>query len=152
MRSMSITFRLPSLAVLLSLSLAACAQPAAQAAPPAAPPVTAAKALARDVTEWNEFTGRLEAVHHVDVRPRVSGIVSSVNFTEGAIVRQGDLLFQIDPRPFQAEVDRLRAELQRAEATRTRTAAERDRAQRLAQDNAISAEEGDRRIAAADEA
>jgi membrane fusion protein, multidrug efflux system len=138
---------------LLTLTfLAACASPAAQAGDPPPAPVTAARAVARTVTEWNEFTGRLEAVHHVDVRPRVSGIVSSVNFTEGAIVRQGDLLFLIDPRPFQAEVDRLRAELQRAEATRTRTAAERDRAKRLAQDNAISAEESDRRVAAAAEA
>ena len=137
---------------LLALTvLAACASPAAQAGDPPPPPVTAARALSRTVTEWNEFTGRLEAVHHVDIRPRVSGVVSSVNFTEGAIVRQGDVLFQIDPRPFQAEVDRLRAELQRAQATRTRTAAERDRAERLAHDNAISAEESDRRVAAADE-
>ena len=132
-------------------ALAGCASPSAQAGDPPPPPVTAARALSRTVTEWNEFTGRLEAVHHVDIRPRVSGIVSSVNFTEGAIVRQGELLFQIDPRPFQAEVDRLRAELQRAQATRTRTAAERDRAERLAHDNAISAEESDRRVAAADE-
>jgi membrane fusion protein, multidrug efflux system len=133
-------------------AITACASPSAQAGDPPPAPVTAARALSRTVTEWNEFTGRLEAVHHVDVRPRVSGIVSSVNFTEGAIVRQNDLLFQIDPRPFQAEVDRLRAELLRAQAGRTRTAAERDRAERLAHDNAISAEESDRRVAAAEEA
>ena len=108
--------------------------------------------MSRPVTEWNEFTGRLEAVHHVDIRPRVSGVVSAVHFTEGALVRQGDVLFQIDPRPFQAEVDRLTAELQRAQATLTRTAAERDRAERLVAGNAISAEEHDRRTAAADEA
>jgi multidrug efflux system membrane fusion protein len=132
--------------------LSACAAPAAQAGDPPAPQVTAARAIARPVTEWNEFTGRLEAVHHVDIRPRVSGVVSAVHFTEGAIVHQGDLLFQIDPRPFQAEVDRLTAELQRAQATLTRTVAERDRAERLATGNAISAEEHDRRLAAADEA
>jgi membrane fusion protein, multidrug efflux system len=149
---MSITFRLASLAVLLSLSLAACAQPAAQAAPPAAPPVTAAKALARDVTEWNEFTGRLEAVHHVDVRPRVSGLIASVRFTEGAIVQRGDVLFEIDPRPFQAEADRLRADLARAKAAFARTAAERERARRLTAENAISAEEHDRRFSSAAEA
>jgi len=140
------------LPILTLTALAACASPSAQAGDPPPPPVTASRALSRTVTEWNEFTGRLEAVHHVDVRPRVSGIVSSVTFTEGALVRQGDLLFQIDPRPFQAEVDRLRAELLRAQATRTRTAAERQRAERLAHDNAISAEESDRRVAAADEA
>jgi membrane fusion protein, multidrug efflux system len=132
--------------------LAACASPAAQAGDAPPPQVTAAHAVSRPVTEWQEFTGRLEPVHHVDIRPRVSGVVSSVHFTEGAVVRKGDLLFQIDPRPFQAEVDRLRAELQRAQATLTRTAAERDRAERLGRDNAISAEERDRRLAAAEEA
>ena len=75
------------------------------------------KCSSRDVTEWDEFTGRLEAVNTVAVRPRVSGFVSAVRFTEGAVVHRGDLLFQIDPRPFQAEVDRLRAELARARAT-----------------------------------
>jgi membrane fusion protein, multidrug efflux system len=140
------------LSLLLLAILSACASPAAQAGDPPAPQITAARAVSRQVTEWNEFTGRVEAVHHVDIRPRVSGVISNVYFQEGAIVRRGDVLFQIDPRPFQAEVDRLGAELQRAQATATRTAAERDRAQRLAQDNAISAEERDRRVAAADEA
>jgi membrane fusion protein, multidrug efflux system len=140
------------LALLLLAILTACAAPAAQAGDPPATPITAARAVSRPVTEWNEFTGRLEAVHHVDIRPRVSGVVSAVHFTEGALVRQGDVLFQIDPRPFQAEVDRLAAELQRAQATLTRTAAERERAERLVAGNAISAEEHDRRTAAADEA
>jgi len=140
------------LSLLMLALLSACASPAAQAGAPPPPQVTAAHAVARPVTEWNEFTGRLEAVHHVDIRPRVSGVVAAVHFTEGALVRQGDVLFQIDPRPFQAEVDRLGAELQRAQATQTRTTAERDRAERLATGNAISAEEHDRRLAAADEA
>ena len=140
------------LTLLMLAFLSACASPAAQAGDPPPPQVTAARAVARPVTEWNEFTGRLEAVHHVDIRPRVSGVVSAVHFTEGAIVRQGDVLFQIDPRPFQAEVDRLGAELQRAQATLTRTTAERDRADRLVNGNAISTEEHDRRLAAADEA
>jgi membrane fusion protein, multidrug efflux system len=157
MRVMSNTPRVapisvPALLVLTSLALAACASPAAQSAPPPAPPVTAARAVARDVTEWNEFTGRLEAVHHVDVRPRVSGLVSSVHFAEGTIVRRGDLLFQIDARPFQAEVDRLSADLARARAALTRTTAERERAQRLSAENAMSAEERDRRASSATEA
>ena len=97
--------------------LSACAHPAAQPADAPAPQVTVAEVIARDVTEWDEFTGRLEAVNTVAVRPRVSGFVAAVRFDEGAIVRRGDLLFQIDPRPFQAEVDRLRAELARARAT-----------------------------------
>jgi RND family efflux transporter MFP subunit len=157
MRAMSTTSRLASLALLAAVAaasavLSGCASPAAQAAPPPAPPVTAARALARDVTEWNEFTGRLEAVHHVDVRPRVSGLIAAVHFTEGAIVRRGDLLFEIDARPFQAEVDRLRADLARARAAAARTAAERGRAQRLSAENAMSAEEHDRRSSSAAEA
>jgi multidrug efflux system membrane fusion protein len=93
--------------------LQACARTSAQPAAPAPPKVTTAEVLSREVTEYDEFTGRLEAVNTVAVRPRVSGYVSSVRFREGAIVKKGDLLFQIDPRPFQAEVDRLRAELVR---------------------------------------
>ncbi len=149
---MSNTFRLLSAAILASVSLAACASPSAQATPPQAPSVTAAKALAREVTDWNEYTGRLEAVHEVDVRPRVSGLITSVQFTEGAVVRRGDVLFQIDPRPFQAEVDRLRADLARANAGLARASAERDRAKRLSSENAIATEEHDRRLSSATEA
>jgi len=141
-----------TLAALAALALAACATPAAQSAPPAAPTVTAAHVAERDITEWSEFTGRLEAVHKVDVRPRVSGLISSVHFREGALVRRGDVLFEIDPRPFQAEVDRLGAELARARATLTRASAERDRAERLVKENAISMEEHDRRASSAVEA
>ena len=157
MRGMSTTSRLASLTLLAAVAAASvafsgCASPAAQGAPPPAPPVTAARALARDVTEWNEFTGRLEAVHHVDVRPRVSGQIASVQFAEGAIVRRGDVLFEIDARPFQAEVDRLRADLARARAASARTAAESGRAERLSAENAMSAEERDRRSSSAAEA
>ena len=130
----------------LSLSVA-CADTSAQPAPPAPPQVTVAAALDREITEWDEFTGRLEAVDSVEVRPRVSGYVSAVTFHEGAVVRKGDALFQIDPRPFQAEVDRLRAELTRARATVQRAASELQRAERLRAENAISQEEHDRRSA-----
>ena len=98
--------------------LTGCARPAAQPAEPPPPQVTVAEVIARDITEWDEFTGRLEAVNTVDVRPRVSGYVAAVRFEEGAIVRRGDLLFQIDPRPFQAEVDRLSRRADRAPAPR----------------------------------
>jgi multidrug efflux system membrane fusion protein len=140
------------IAVLISTFAASCARPAAQQAPAADPQVTVAAVLARDVTEWDEFTGRLEAVNTVSIRPRVSGYVSTVRFVEGALVEKGALLFQIDPRPFQAEVDRLRAELERARATVQRARSERQRAERLSAENAMSAEERERRASFADEA
>ena len=132
--------------------LAACAKTSAQPAPPPPPQVTVANVIERDVTEWDEFTGRLQAVDSVEVRPRVSGFVSAVRFTEGAMVRRGDLLFQIDPRPFQAEVDRLRAELTRAQATVQRANSEFARAERLRDARTRSSnEEHDRRASFAQE-
>jgi multidrug efflux system membrane fusion protein len=136
---------------LLGFALSACDRTAAQPADPPPPKVTVAQVIARDVTEWDELTGRLEAVNTVEIRPRVSGFVSAVRFHEGAIVRRGDLLFQIDARPFQAEVDRLRAELARAKATVQRASSELQRAERLASENAMSHEEHERRASFAQE-
>ena len=87
-----------------ALLVSACARNVAaqqQAAPP--PQVTVAAAISRKVTEFDEFTGRFEAVERVEVRPRVSGYISSVNFTDGNEVKKGDVLFVIDPRPYVAE-------------------------------------------------
>jgi len=128
-----------------------CTKTVAQHAPAPPPEVTVAHVISREVTEWDEFTGRLQAVDTVDVRPRVSGYVAAVRFQEGAVVRRGDLLFEIDPRPFQAEVDRLRAELARARATGRRATSELQRAERLRAENAIASEEHDRRAAFAQE-
>ena len=128
-----------------------CANPAAQPGPSPPPRVTVAAAIDREITEWDDFTGRLEAVDSVEIRPRVSGYVAAVGFTEGAIVRRGDVLFQIDPRPFAAEVDRLRAELTRARATVHRAASELQRAERLRSENAMAQEELDRRASFAEE-
>jgi multidrug efflux system membrane fusion protein len=114
--------------------------------------VTAAAAVARDVTEWDEFTGRLEPVQSVGIRPRVSGLISNVTFEEGSLVSPGQLLFQLDDRPFVAQVERLRAELAQANAARDRAASETRRADRLANDNAMSLEERERRAGAATEA
>ena len=137
--------------IALAAFVSACANTAAQQPPPPPPQVAVASVIERDVTEWDEFTGRLQAVDSVEVRPRVSGYVSAVRFSEGAIVRKGDLLFQIDPRPFQAEVDRLKAELDRARATVQRADSELARAERLRSANAISNEDHDRRAAFAQE-
>ena len=126
----------------------------ASAQPSGAPPppkITVAEVVSRDVTEWDEFTGRLEAVNSVAIRPRVSGYVAAVRFDEGALVKKGDLLFEIDARPFQAEVDRLRAELDRARATVQRASSELQRADQLSREDAMSPEERDRRSAFAKE-
>jgi len=140
-----------ALVVLPFVVFPACARTAAQPADAPAPRVTVAEAVSRTVTEWDEVTGRLEAVNTVAVRPRVSGFVAAVRFEEGAIVRRGDLLFQIDPRPFEADADRLRAELARARATVQRATSELQRAGRLAGENAMSHEEQERRAAFAQE-
>lgn len=140
------------LASVLAPFLAACTDTIAQQ--PTAPPptaVTVETVVDRDVTEWDEFTGRLEAIDTVAVRPRVSGAISRVSFSEGGTVARGQLLFQIDPRPFQAEVDRLRAELTRVRATVRRAASEFSRAERLQAQNAMSHEEVERRAAFAEE-
>ena len=137
-----------SFAILLSACTRAGAQPSQ--APPS-PKVTVAEVVSRDVTDWDEFTGRLEAVHSVAIRPRVSGLVAAIRFEEGAMVKRGDLLFEIDARPFQAEVDRLRAEVTRAEATVRRAQHDLERARSLSSDSAMSPEEIDRRAAFAEE-
>ena len=144
--------RLPILLLVLTALAAACARVESRAAAPAAPQVTAAPAIARIITEWDEFTGRLEPVQSVGVRPRVSGLISTVSFDEGSLVRQGQVLFEIDARPFQAQVDRLRAELAQATVARDRAATEMRRADRLSADNAISLEERERRAGSAAEA
>jgi membrane fusion protein, multidrug efflux system len=134
-----------ALLLVATLVAAGCAETSAQPAAPPPPQVTIATVASRDIIEWEEFTGRLEAVNTVAVRPRVSGYVAAVRFAEGALVRRGEVLFQIDPRPFQTEVDRLRAELDRARATVDRAGTELERAERLAAENAISREERERR-------
>jgi len=139
------------MALAVTLLAAGCMQTSAQPGPPPPPQVTVANVIERDVTEWDEFTGRLQAVDSVEVRPRVSGLIAAVRFHEGAIVRRGDPLFEIDPRPFQAEVDRLRAELTRSRATGQRAASELQTAEKLRAENAIAKEEHDRRAAFAQE-
>ena len=134
------------------LVLSACGQaPDAKQSMPAAK-VSVAEVIEQPINEWDEFTGRLEAPESVDVRPRVSGFIDRVAFDEGSLVKKGDLLFQIDPRPFQAEVKRLEAQLQQARASQTRTQSEARRGERLRKSNAISAELADARASAAQEA
>jgi multidrug efflux system membrane fusion protein len=114
----------------------------------ALPQVEVAEVIHRPLREWEEFSGRLQAVNTVDVRPRVSGFVDRVAFTDGARVKKGQLLFQIDPRPFQAEVDRLVAERTRSVSDLELAKANRARAERLISAHAVSREEYERQVAA----
>ncbi|WP_373696664.1 efflux RND transporter periplasmic adaptor subunit [Microvirga yunnanensis] len=134
--------------LLFAFALADCDK-AAQAQSAAPPPlVTVTQPVKRTVTDWNEFTGRFEAIEEVDVRPRVGGFVDSVEFKDGAIVRSGDLLYVIDPRPFEAAA--LIAEGQLADARAKGEFAKRDleRALNLVQTNAVSEQAVDQRRAA----
>lgn len=103
--------------------------------------VTTAEVVVADVSDWSDFTGRLEAVESVEVRARVGGFVESVHFEEGGRVEQGALLFQIDARPFRAEVDRLSAERARAGSELALARSNHARAKRLFAQNATSREE-----------
>src|SRR5881398_531875 len=102
--------------VLLAHALASCdSRPGAGAAPPP-PPVTVARPLQKSITEWDEYTGRFEAVETVEVRARVSGFIDSIKFNEGQMVKQGDLLFVIDQRPYKIAVEQAKADVERAKA------------------------------------
>jgi RND family efflux transporter MFP subunit len=142
-----------SAAVLAALvGLSGCKSEATTAQQAPAPQVSVASALERDVTEWDEFTGRLEAVESVEVRPRVTGYIESVNFTEGSTVNKGDLLFVIDPRPYRAELSKAEAELARAVARSELAVADEGRSTKLLDIKAVSREEYESRINAAREA
>src|SRR5450830_799060 len=143
-------FPLAALAVVVMSACGKAPVAAGGGAMPAAK-VSVAKVIEQPVNEWDEFTGRLEAPETVEIRPRVSGQIDSVAFTEGALVKKGDLLFQIDPRPYQAEVHRLEAQLQQARAGASRSANEAERGKRLLSSNAISAELADTRSRSAQE-
>jgi membrane fusion protein, multidrug efflux system len=106
------------------LLLAACGEVETAEAPPEPPRVTVARPEQREVTEWDEFTARFVAVERVELRARVSGYLNSYHFSDGQVVRQGELLFRIDPRPFEAAV--AAAEGRVAEARSRATLADRE--------------------------
>jgi multidrug efflux system membrane fusion protein len=121
------------------------AEPASAAPSAAAPatPVSVAVVVQSDVATWDDFSGRLEAVERVDIRPRVSGTVQSVHFREGALVKAGDLLVTIDPAPYQADVDRAAAQVLAAQARLTNATSTYQRSKHLLEDHAISQREYD---------
>src|ERR1700692_4752287 len=133
------SFRGPkSLIVLLAITLSGCGdKPPAQAAA-GAPPVTVAQPTKLTVTDWDEFTGRFEAVEEVQVRARAGGFVTSVEFRDGAFVNTGDLLYVIDPRPFEAVAEQAEGQLSDARAKAELGKRELDRALTLNQTQAVA--------------
>jgi multidrug efflux system membrane fusion protein len=133
-----------ALAGFAALGLSGCGP--ANSAPEAAaggPPVTAATVLAKQVNETQEFSGRLEAVERVDIRARVGGFITAVNFKPGSLVKKGDVLFVIDARPFQAEANRAEAAAVSARAKADLARLELGRSERLLADKAIAQREVD---------
>src|SRR6476659_1368741 len=110
-------------------------------------PVNVVTAIEKEVNEWDEFTGRLDPVESVEIRPRVSGYITEIHFEAGAIVKKGDLLYVIDPRPYQADFDRAAAEVDRMDAQLKLAQIELTRAKELREKNTISASEFDQRAA-----
>jgi RND family efflux transporter MFP subunit len=116
-----------------------------QQAPPAAS-VTVATVEQKEIVEWEEFTGRTEAVDSVEVRPRVSGYIQEVRFQSGQLVKKGDVLFVIDPRWHKADFDRRAAEVERAKVQLENAKREADRSAQLLTNKAISTEDADARV------
>ncbi|CAB3757409.1 efflux RND transporter periplasmic adaptor subunit [Paraburkholderia humisilvae] len=108
------------------------------AAPAPLTEVDVAAVVQKTITDWQSYSGRLEAIDKVDIRPQVPGTIVAVNFKDGALVKKGDVLFVIDPRPYQAEVDRAAAQVAAAQAQRLYAQTDWERAQRLIGDNAIA--------------
>jgi membrane fusion protein, multidrug efflux system len=134
------------ISLLFALALAGCDEKAqSQAAAPPPPPVTVAQPVKRTVTDWDEFTGRFEAIEEVQVRARVGGFVNSVEFKDGAIVHAGDLLYIIDPRPFEAVASQAQGQLDDARAKAELAKRELDRGLNLVQTSAVSVQVVDQR-------
>lgn len=130
----------------------AAATPATASAAPAAATVDVAQVGSRAVTEWQQYSGRLEAIERVDLHAQVSGILTAVHFKDGSLVKKGDLLFTIDPRPFAAELARAEAQLAGAQARAAYTASDLARGERLLAENAIARRDFDEKQNAAREA
>ncbi|WP_420998399.1 efflux RND transporter periplasmic adaptor subunit [Cupriavidus sp. 30B13] len=128
----------------------ASATAAATAAP--AIDVDAATVVSQSIVEWQDYSGRLEAIDKVEIRPLVPGKIVAVHFKDGQLVKKGDSLFTIDPRPYQAEVDRAAAQLAAAEARASYTTSDASRADRLIESNAIARRDFDEKHNAAREA
>src|SRR5882757_3595055 len=138
--SMTSLIRLPRAAAALSLvlALAACGQSPQSAGGPPPPAVTVAKPVARGVTDLDEYVGRFVAIDSVEIRARVSGYLDKIHFRDGQMVKQGDLLFTIDKRPFENTAAQARANLAQAKANLAFTEADLERGRQLVQQRTIA--------------
>lgn len=131
--------------ICLSALLAGCGPSGRGVAPPA-PPVTVATPVVREIVEWDEYTGRFEAINYVEVRARVSGYLESIHFFDGQVVKEGELLFVIDKRPFQAALAAAEGRAAEAKAQQQLARNDRARAEKLLKAKAVSQEEYDLRL------
>jgi membrane fusion protein, multidrug efflux system len=127
--------------------IAAGVVPAMSQGAPPPPPVTVATPLAKRITTWDEYSGRFEAIESVEVRPRVSGFVETIHFKDGQLVKAGELLFTIDPRPFAIAVDSAKAEIARAQAQVDLADNEVERARPLVKSAVVTERDFDQRKA-----
>jgi RND family efflux transporter MFP subunit len=127
------------------LLLLGCQEQKAVELPP--PVVTVTQAVEKKVQDWDEYTGRLAPIGTVEVRPRVSGYITEVKFVDGDLVKKGQPLFLIDPRPYQADYDRAKAEVDKADAALTLAAADFERARQLREKGVTAAGDFDQRSA-----
>ncbi|MBX9843556.1 MAG: efflux RND transporter periplasmic adaptor subunit [Xanthobacteraceae bacterium] len=144
---------LPLSAVLLAaFAVAGCDNKPAASAGPELPVVTVSRPLEKQITEWDEYTGRFVAVKTVEIRARVSGFIDSIHFKDGQIVKQGDLLFVIDPRPYRLAVEQAKADLERARSRYEIATLDLERATPLLRSQAVTEREFDTRRATQREA
>jgi RND family efflux transporter MFP subunit len=132
-------------AVLASLLLSACGESQQQQAAPPPPAVTVAIPIKREIVDYDEYVGRFVAVNSVEIRARVSGYLEKIHFTDGQVVKEGDLLFTIDKRPFQTSLDQAKANLQRARADLAFAENDLERASQLVRDKTITQQVYDQR-------
>lgn len=139
-------------AMFLSVLLVGCDDGVAQNAVPQAPAVSAADVVVKSISQWDSFNGRIEAVESVQLRPRVSGYIDKVNYTDGQEVKKGEVLFTIDDRTYRAELEQAQASLARAKTQASLARSEANRTDKLVNTNVVSREEWEQRRSAATQA
>ncbi|KLG14992.1 acriflavin resistance protein AcrA [Enterobacter roggenkampii] len=136
-------------AMLLSVLLVGCDNSVAQNAAPPAPAVSAADVVVKSISQWDSFNGRIEAVESVQLRPRVSGYIEKVNYTDGQEVKKGEVLFTIDDRTYRAALEQAQANLARAKTQASLAQSEANRTDKLINTHLVSREEWEQRRSAA---